>query len=554
VEVKPEICRAGSVRAESSRHPAPPTAAGVVTFFLGRLSFPAQVRDLRVNGMMNTSVRVLLCVLALVGPARGVAQSQEADALGAQSAAGAAAMEAQRFDEAASIYEGLVTARPADAGLLMNLGMARYMAGHAEHAIAPLQKAVKLKPTLAPAALFLGASLLDVGRFKEAAAPLRDAVAAMPKNAEAREMLARATLALSDYPSAATHYRALTALDASSPKAWFGLARSYQGLAEDAFTALQQQAPESPMLELIVAEVAVTAGKFPAALSIYRRVLASGSPVGGVHEAVAELYERAGKPEWAAAELKRAPPRTPAACASKQAECLFLDGKFREALHAARGLNSPAGLYWTIRAANSLATESVARLETLPPSVELHLIRAEIAQAQGRRADAVSAVRSALALAPGDAAIEMALGEALVRANDLGQALPLLERLAREHPQDGSVLFMLGDALLLSQRIDDAIPVLERAVTANPGALAPRASLGRAYVQAGRFEAALPHLEAAALEDEDGDVHYQLARAYQALQRMDQAKLAMTEYQKRQAQQAPAEPAGGETEATLTPP
>jgi predicted Zn-dependent protease len=186
--------------------------------------------------------------------------------------------------------------------------------------------------------------------------------------------------------------------------------------------------------------------------------------------------------------------------------------------------------------------------------VELHLIRAEIAQAQGRRADAVTAVRAALALAPGDTAIEMALGEALVRANDLGEALPLLERLAREHPEDGSILFMLGDALLLSQRIDEAIPVLERAVTANPGALAPRASLGRAYVQAGRFEAALPHLEAAAVEDEDGDVHYQLARAYQALQRMDQAKLAMTEYQKRQAQQAPAEPAGGETEATLTPP
>ena len=281
--------------------------------------------------------------------------------------------------------------------------MARYMAGHVEQAIPPLQKAVKLNPTLAPAALFLGASLLDVGRLKEAAVPLRKAVAAMPKNAEAREMLARVTLALSDYPAAATHYRALTALDADSPKAWFGLARSYQGIAEEAFTALQQQAPESPMLELIVAEVAVTAGKFPAALSIYRRVLADGPPVGGVHEAVAELYERAGKPEWAAEELKRAPPRTPAACASKRAECLFLDGKHRDALLAARQLKSPVGLYWTIRAANSLATESVARLETLPPSVELHLIRAEIAQGQGRRADAVTAVRSALALAPGDA-------------------------------------------------------------------------------------------------------------------------------------------------------
>ncbi len=503
---------------------------------------------------MNTIGRLLVCALAIVLPSHGMAEGRQADPLVARSAEGAAAMQAQRFDEAATIYEGLVTERPADAGLLLNLGMARYMAGHAEHAIPPLQKAVKLKPTLAPAVLFLGASLLDVGRIKEAVVPLREAVAAMPKNAEAREMLARVELALADYPAAATHYRALTALDAQSPKAWFGLARSYQGIAEEAFTGLQQQAPESPMLELIVAEVAVTAGKFPAALSIYRRVLAGGSPVGGVHEAVADLYERAGKPEWAADELKRAPPRTPAACAGKRAECLFLDGKFRDALAAARQLKSPVGLYWTIRAANGLATESVARLETLPPSVELHLILAEIAQAQGRRADAVTAVRSALALTPGDAAIEMALGEALVRANDLGEAVPLLERLAREHPENGSVLFMLGDALLLSQRIDEAIAALERAVKADPQALAPRASLGRAYVQAGRFEAALPHLEAAALEDEDGDVHYQLARAYQALQRIDEAKLAMTEYQKRQAQHAPAEPAGGDAEMTLTPP
>jgi predicted Zn-dependent protease len=463
-------------------------------------------------------------------------------------------MAAQRFDEAAGIYEGLVTARPGDAGLLLNLGMARYMAGHREQAIAPLQKAVKLKPTLAPAALFLGASLLDVGRVKEAAAPLRNAVAAMPKNGEAREMLARVSLALSDYPAAATHYRALTALDAQSPKAWFGLARSYQGIAEEAFTALQQQAPESPMLELIVAEVAAAAGKFPAALSIYRRVLAGAPPVGGVHEAVAELYDRAGKPDWAAAELKRVPPRTPAACAAKRPECLFLDGKYRDALLAARRLKSPVGLYWTIRAANSLATESVARLETLPPSVELHLIRAEIAQGQGRRTDAVTAVRSALALAPGDAAIEMALAEALVRANQLEEALSLLERLAREHPQDVAISFLRGDALLIAQRIDEAIPFLEHAVAADPQAQAPRASLGRAYVLAGKFDAALPHLEAVASEDADGDIYYQLARAYQALQRMDEAKLAMTEYQKRQAQQASAEPAGGEAEETLTPP
>ena len=150
--------------------------------------------------------------------------------------------------------------------------------------------------------------------------------------------------------------------------------------------------------------------------------------------------------------------------------------------------------------------------------------------------------------------MEAALAEALVRANDPGEAIPLLERLTREHPDDGSLLFMYGDALLLSQRIDEAILVLERAVKADPQALAAQASLGRAYVLAGKFEAALPHLEAAAPQDEDGDVHYQLARAYQALQRADAAKTAMAEYQRLHDMNAPEEPAGGAADAVLTPP
>jgi predicted Zn-dependent protease len=480
--------------------------------------------------------------------------AQPADTLAAKSAQGTAAMQAGRFDEAIGVYEELVAARPGDAGLLMNLGMARYMAGQAETAIAPLEKAARLQPSLAPASLFLGASLLGVGKVKEAAAPLQRAVTALPDNADAREMLARVKLSLSDYASAATHYRALTELEPTGAKGWYGLARSYQGIAEEAFVTLQRQAPDSPLLELLVAEVAVTQDKFPAALRIYRRVLAASPPVGGVHEAVADLYTRAGKPEWAQTELQRAQPRTAARCASRQAECLFLDGKFRDALRAARRVDSPVGLYWTIRAANTLATQSVAHLETLSPSVELHLIRAEIAQAQRRPPEAVREIRSALALALGDPAIETALAEALVRAGNAGEAVPLLERLGREHPQDGSIAFLYGEALLLSQRIDEAIPALERAVQAEPRELAPRAALGRAYVQAGRFEAALPHLEAAAAEDDDGDVHYQLARAYQALQRMDEAKAAMAEYQKRHREQAPEEPAGGSGDAEVTPP
>jgi predicted Zn-dependent protease len=162
-------------------------------------------------------------------------------------------------------------------------------------------------------------------------------------------------------------------------------------------------------------------------------------------------------------------------------------------------------------------------------------------------------VRQALALAPGDAALETALAEALLRAHDLKAAIPLLERLSRERPGEATLLLMLGDALVEDQQVERAIPVLEEAAKA-PGAVAQTsASLGRAYVQAGRYAEAVPRLEAAASEDEDGEVHLQLARAYQALERADDARRAMAEYQKRHGQNADETPGDQKAEA-LTPP
>ncbi len=491
-------------------------------------------------------------LLLLCGPGLGsrVDAAQVADPLAARAAEGAAAMQAGRFDAAATIYDELTAARPDDAGLLMNLGMARYMAGHPDQALTPLQNAVRLNPSLAPASFFLGASLLDLGRSAEAAAPLQRAVTAMPQNPDAREMLARSFLETSQFTKATDHYRSLTTIQPENPKGWYGLARSYEGVAERALTQLQLQSPDSPLLELVVADVAVSQEKFAAALAIYRRVLEGTPSVGGLHETVAELYERAGKPEWAAQERRAVRPRSAADCARRVAECDFLGGRFRESLAAAMQSPTPSGRYWTIRAANRLATDAVARLESLPPSVELHLIRADLAQSSGRKTEAVTEIRAALGLSPGNPAIETALAESLVQAHDLDEAVPLLERLNRERPEDGNVLFMYGDALLQGQQIDRALPILEHAAKMNDAPLAAHAALGQAYVQAGRYEDALPHLSAAAKDDENGNVHLQLARAFQALGRGPEAQQAMAEYQKRHDRAEP--PASGE--AALTPP
>jgi predicted Zn-dependent protease len=503
---------------------------------------------------MSRLGRALVVAVAWLAGAAAVFASPQADALAARSAQGAAAMAESRFDEAATIYAELSARRPDDAGLLMNLGMARYMSGDPAGALAPLQKAATLSPTLAPAALFLGASLLDLGRVDDAVPPLARAVKALPDNADAREMLARATMAQSKFAIAAGHYRALTGLTPESPRAWYGLARAYEAIAEDALGALQATAGDSALLELLVADVAVTQDKFAAALSIYRRVMSTTPPpVGGLHELVADLYERAGHPDWAVTERARARTPTPAQCATRVAECHFLAGRFRESLSAAMTSTTAVGRYWTIRAANRLATDAVTKLETLPDSVELHLVRAEIAQSRGQNPESVKEVRAALALNPGNPAIESALAEALLHAHDLDEAIPLLERLNAAMPGDASLLLMLGDALLEQQLIDRAIPVLEQAVKAPDALPHARASLGRAYVQAGRHGEALPHLEAATTAgDATDEVFLQLARAYQALQRPAEARTAMAEYQKRTQQAAP--PPDQAPDAVLTPP
>jgi len=500
------------------------------------------------RSVINLVLVVAACVAG--GPSR--ASAGQADALATRSAQGAAAMQASRFDEAATIYAELVGQRPSDAGLLMNLGMARYMAGDAPGAVEPLEKAVKLSPGLGPASLFLGSALVDLGRVDEAIVALKRAVAALPKNADARGMLARACLAESKFVEAAKEFRELTRLQPDSPGAWYGLTRSYEGIAEHALDALQGEAPESRLIELVVADVAVTQDKFPAALAIYRRVMAGTPPVGGLHEAVAELYERAGHADWAAAERVKAP-RPPATCTAKLPECHFLAGRYLESLRVALSGTTAADRYWAIRAANRLATEAVDHLDALPESVELHLVRSDIAQSRKQNPESVREVRAALALSPGNPAIESTLAEALMRAHDLDEAVPLIERLLRDTPDDPSLLLMLGDALLEQQHVDRAIPVLERAVSAPQPLPHARVSLGRAYVQVGRYADALPHLEASAGDDADGDVHLQLARTYQALGRAADAQKAMAEYQARKQQEAP--PAPDEApEPVLTPP
>ena len=340
------------------------------------------------------------------------------------------------------------------------------------------------------------------------------------------------------YREAAAAFRALTAATPGEPGYWYGLGRSYEALARQAFAELQRVAPGSPWEALVVADVWVTAGRHEQALELYRQVQQAAPEIPGVDEAIVALYEHAGDSQKATEHRARLKP-LPTTCAPAQPHCEFLAGRYLAAAEAAGRKAEAPSLYWRTLAFNALATEAFGALDGLPPSAEVHMVRAAVDRDQGRTLDAIPELKAALALRPGDRAIEEELASALYETRNLEEALPLLARLAG--PADkapADLAFFYGDALLQAQQVEQALAYLRAAHAKQPDAAVVRASLGRALLQSGDAAAALPHLQAAAAaapSDSDGAVHYQLAQAYQRLGRAADAKTALAEYQKRQA-------------------
>jgi tetratricopeptide (TPR) repeat protein len=460
---------------------------------------------------------------------------------------GKAALAAGRFDEAAQLYGELVEALPADAGMRLNLGMALVMAGRPRQAVPHLERAVKLRPDLLPAQLFLGAARVEIGDAGAAIAPLEKVVAAWPDHTQARRLLAEALLARERFDRAATGFRRLAEATPDDPAVWYGLARSYEGLARAALETLERTFPGSPYALALRAEALAARERHAEAFELYRQALEKLPARRELHDALVDIYEKTGHADWAAQAREKAAAVAPPACdattaageaaaatSALAAECHFRAGRYELTVAAVKGRADEQALYWRARAYDQLATGAAARLAELPPSAALHEVTAALLRERGRYLEAADELRKAAALAPGQPRIEKALAEALYLARDYAAAKPLLEELARRDPQSAEIAFLLGETLAQLQEIDAAIPILERAVALDPQLLAARGALARAYLAAGRPEAAVPHLEAALPIDEDGALHYQLARAYQATGRAERAKPLLEKYQELQ--------------------
>ncbi|MGE4073116.1 MAG: hypothetical protein AB7E72_18260 [Lysobacterales bacterium] len=102
------------------------------------------------------------------------------------------------------------------------------------------------------------------------------------------------------------------------------------------------------------------------------------------------------------------------------------------------------------------------------------------------RADAKAAIAQAAALNPDHPMVLAIQGQLLNDDAERVQGMELLERAAALSKHDSTPLLWLGQSLLMAGYVDEAIPVLERAVLMDPLVGINNGALGMAYFSAGR--------------------------------------------------------------------
>lgn len=434
-------------------------------------------------------------------------------------------MAAGRFAEAVPLYEELCRALPSNPGLRLNLGLALQMAGRHQEAIPQFERVLKLEPQNAPALTSLGVSKLETNDAAGAVAPLTKLVGLQPADANARGLLANALLSLDRTKEAALHFRKLTALTPDDPKAWFGAGQCYESLARQAFEELNRTAEGSAEWLALVGESRIGQRQYRSAFFFLRQALDKQPNLRGAHALLADIYQATEHPDWAQTERRKEAAMAPPNCAREKAACDLAAGRLLDAA-------ASANPYWRSRAYNGLALEAFSRLGKLPESVELHALQAEIFDNHGQHREAAAEWEAALRLAPGDPRLEHELAKALYLGRDYARALPALRELLRREAGAADLQFFAGDSLLQLERAEEAIPYLQAALQADPALTPAHAALGIALARTGKAAEAIPHLEAALETDEDGSLHYQLGRAYQAAGQPAKAQQALAQYQK----------------------
>jgi len=204
------------------------------------------------------------------------------------------------------------------------------------------------------------------------------------------------------------------------------------------------------------------------------------------------------------------------------ASCSFSTGDFLTASRVAqRQKANPAtlvrGLYWETKADQKLAVATLTRAgEINPDSPRMHVLTGDVFRQKRRWSEAESEYRKALAIDPTSRGARLNLGIVLFTELKTGEALEIAKSLLTEAPDDPEANMLAGEILVQEHEFEAAEPYLSRCRKLDPD-LVPRLHvlLGQVYAATNRIPAAISEYKLGLVSDEDGSIHYQLARLYE---------------------------------------
>ena len=204
----------------------------------------------------------------------------------------------------------------------------------------------------------------------------------------------------------------------------------------------------------------------------------------------------------------------------KVAQALFELGEYESALKALRGLskqNSPPAFYWRARCFEKLATQAYLRLyQADPNSYRVHELTGDLEAAKANDGKAIEEYRLAVAMKPSVPNLHYSLGHLLWKDLKTNEARKELNAELELNPRHAGALHDLGNTYLLEHQPEQALAYLKRAVEVEPGNPDIHRDLGTAYADLHDYAKAEAEFKAAIPGDQDGSVHYKLARVYQA--------------------------------------
>lgn len=205
----------------------------------------------------------------------------------------------------------------------------------------------------------------------------------------------------------------------------------------------------------------------------------------------------------------------------RRASGAFFAGDFRTTALVSDRLrqkypNDPAGWYWAVRANRKLSVAALARAgEVEPDSPRIHALLGDVYRRRRMFDEAREEYSKVLAISPDSVAGLAGLAATDLADGRLEQAQATARKALARSPEDSEINLQMGEILVAQREYADAEPYLEHSLHARPDLL-PRvhALLGEVFARTGRSKEALKELTQGLASDEDGSVHYQLARLY----------------------------------------